>query len=249
MFLARRFQRSISFQTSAQAEAALDLLRVQPYIDEAFIDRDYRLEHAMYGCQPYRMSEPPGFEAVFHLGFRQDLLGASILQQPLIATFFTLLEKAYGLDPPPYDGAPYLTVPDEPPGEHVVFQGFGQSLMDHLPAEARTRLADFWRRLLAGIGREVVIVTAEADRDFYRDFDGRLVCPRGLLETARLIRSAKCFLGVQSAAAAVADGLKAPRIVFHWFRNADPSGPNGLTFALDASPDELLAAARARLGI
>ncbi|MFH1091459.1 MAG: hypothetical protein V1742_07805 [Pseudomonadota bacterium] len=247
--LARALGRPVCFQTSTYAQAATGLLKAQPYLAGCLIDESYRLEHTMYGCQPYLMREPPGFDRVFHLGFRQELLGPTVLSRHLIETFFYTFKKVYGLDLELYQGEKYIFVDESGQNEHVVFQGHGKSLMDHLKPPERQRLAEFWRYIRGGLGREVVMVTGESERDFYADFEGRVVCPADLLDTARLIASARCFIGVQSAAAAVADGLKVPRLIFHWFNNARPTGPNGLSFTLDADPAEVLAAFKERFGL
>ncbi|MBU2550970.1 MAG: hypothetical protein KKB20_21345, partial [Proteobacteria bacterium] len=202
--IGRHFGGPVSLQTSELCRPALGLLTVQPYLHQCFVDPDYVLEHVRYGCQPWRMSEPPGYDAILHLGFRRELLGASIMTRPLRETYFLVLEHEYGLSLPGPAQVPYLFLEEEPMEDIVVFQGYGETLMDHLGPEERQRLLAFWHRLFEGLGLDVRIVTGPRERSFYDGWGYPVVCPDDLLETARLIARARCFLGVQSAAAAVA---------------------------------------------
>jgi hypothetical protein len=185
------------------------------------------------------MSEPADFDRVYHLGFRPQITGDRILRQPLISTYFQILEQVYGRALPAYDGAPYLTIDSRETKNLVVFQGHGHTLMDLMDGKSKERLVMFWQRLFQMLDYKVVAVSGPEETAFYNRFDLPVNCPADMMETARLIKEARLFVGVQSAAAALADGLKTPRLIFSWFGNAMPTGPNGLTFSLDADPAEV----------
>ena len=119
---ALHFKTRVYYQTSEFCRPALPLLNQQPYIAEAFIDPHYKPDHARFGLQPYIMTEPPGYSEIFHLGFRPEILGASILVHPLIDTFFNTLDKVYQLRLEACNH-PYLHVGDGTLTNAVIFQG------------------------------------------------------------------------------------------------------------------------------
>ncbi len=249
MQLGRHFNAPVSLQTSDYCRAAVPLLRIQPCLEDCFIDPEYRLEHLRYGCQPWRMTEPDGTGPVFHLGFRQEILGRSVLDRHLIESFFIILEKAYGLDMPRNLDEQCLFLPEEPRRDFIVFNTWGDTLMDLMPDAARQKLLEFWAALFRCLDREVVAVAGPRDAAFHRRLGMPVIEPPDLLETARLISSSACFIGVQSAAAAVANGLKTPRLIFNWFRNACPTGANALGFSLDDDPRQTAARLKAAFRI
>ena len=239
MTLARSQNCLVTYQTSPYCRIAQSLVATQPYIDDCLIDEEYRLEHQKYGCQPYTMGEPAGFDRIYHLGFRPEVTGDRILRQPLISTYFQILEQVYGLTLPPYDGSPYLSVDSRETKNVIVFQGHGHTLMDLMDEKSRERLFRFWQTLFEMLDYKVVVVSGPDETAFYDRFDMPVHCPADMIETALLIKEARLFVGVQSAAAALADGLKTPRLIFSWFGNAMPTGPHGLSFSLDADPAEV----------
>lgn len=239
MALAQHSNSPITYLTSTYCRAVQSLVESQPYIDACLIDDEYQLEHLEYGCQPYTMSEPAGFDRVYHLGFRPEITGNRILRQPLIATFFQILKDVYDVTLPAYDGAPYLTVDSAEAEGVILFQGHGHTLMDLMDSDSRERLFRFWQQLFQMLDCKVLAVSGPNETGFYDRFDLPVHCPADMLETARMIKKARLFVGVQSAVAALTDGLKAPRLIFSWFGNAMPTGPHGLTFSLDADPAEV----------
>ena len=246
MSLARQKNRPVTYLTSPYCRAAQPLLKIQPYIDACLVDHEYRLEHLEYGCQPFTMSEPAGFDRIYHLGFRPEITGNRILKQPLIATFYHILKIVYDVTLPAYDGGPYLTVDTDKHDNVILFQGHGHTLMDLMDSDSRERLFRFWQDLFRMLDYKVLAVSGPKETGFYERFGLPVHCPADMLETAQMIKAARLFIGVQSAAAALADGLKTPRLIFSWFGNAMPTGPHGLSFSLDADPAEVAEALKQR---
>lgn len=245
--LKRQTKAAIYYQTGDYCLSALNLLSTQPYINGCLIDRTYIAADTRFGLQPYIMSEPDGFDHIYHLGFRPDLLGRSILTRPLIDTFFFTLSRVYNVQLAPYAGESYIFINnsktrDSRARDKVVFQGWGHTLMDLIDKQTREWLESFWRELLQRLDREIIIITGPDQKDYYSEFEAEIICPATLLESAELINQSRCFIGVQSAAAALADGLKKPRLVFSWFKNAIPAGANAITFGPGADPVEVSSA-------
>jgi len=247
--LKRHFDCEVSFQTSSYCRSGQTLLQAQPCLEECFIDEGYELEHTRYGCQPWLMAEPSEFTQVFHLGFRPKLLGRSVLTTHLIETFFVIIERGYGLSLKRNMTEPYLFADETSQEDYVVFNGFGETLMDLMDPGSISRLTGLWLNLFARLDREVIIVSGKQEMDFHKRFGLKVVCPGCLLETAGLISRAKCFIGVQSVCAALADGLKTPRLVFNWFQNAYPTGPNALAFTLQDRPETIIDSLKTRFGV
>ena len=234
MSLKDHFDRPVHFITSPYCRTAQRLLKVQPYLDDCLVDETYVLDHARYGCQPFQMSEPKGYSKIFHLGFRMALLGKTVLKRPLTETFYYTLEQVYGLHLSKNVENRYLFLEQEARKDFAVFQGYGQTLMDLTDAKTHQRLYDMWQDLFSILDLEIKIVTGPEEKDFYAGLGWDVVCPHDLFETARLIKKAKCFIGVQSVAAAIADGLKCPRLILNVFQNALPRGDNGMFFLPEA---------------
>ncbi len=230
MSLKDHFGRPIHFMTSPYCRAAQKLLKAQPYLDECFIEENYVLDHVRYGCQPYQMSEPEGYAEIFHLGFRMAVLGKFVLKRHLTETFYYTLEQVYGLNLIKRRENQYLFLEDENREDFAVFQGYGETLMDLTDTDAHQQLRGIWRDLFSALDLEIKIVTGPKEKDFYADFGCEIICPQDLFDTARLIKKARCFIGVQSVAAAIADGLKSPRLILNVFQNALPLGDNGMSF-------------------
>ena len=237
----------IVYQTSEYCRPALPLLAGQSFLHDHRLDADYRLEHTRYGCQPWKMAEPVGFSSIYHLGFQREILGPSILTRPLIDSFFLTLKARYDLELPPYAGARYLEA-ESPVGDYVAFQAHGDTFLDLTHPGTLTGLQRFWLEAIRLLGCEVIGLTGPDQIHHYDSFPCRVVCPKDLAETARIIAGARCFIGVQSVAAAIADGLKTPRLIFAGFHNALPTGPAGLSFGPGADPGEAIAALRKTAG-
>lgn len=234
--LAERLGGPVHLLTSDYCRAALPLLRAQPHLASVEVDPDYRLRDFSLGCQPWRMSEPAGYERVFHLGLRPDMAGPLIFQRHLSATFLKVAELASGLDLRWDPARPYLALGPEPAAGHVVFQGLGKTFAATAGRELLVRLRELWSGLLAGLGMEVIALAGPGEEDAYGWLDCRVARPPDLLAAARLIAGARAFVGVESVGAALADGLKAPRLLLDWFGNGLPTGPRGACFRLDEPP-------------
>lgn len=232
--LGRRLGLPVELMTSAYCAAALPLLERQPYLAGVHLDPAYRLQALGFGCQPWRMSEPPGYRRVLHLGFRPQRARRLAFRQHLIEYFFLSLGHHYGIALEPELDESYLFLEPPPPlAPYLLLHPWGQSLEQAAPAGFREALFDYWRRLvgLAALPVRLVLGPGEDAGPLARL--GEVHRPPDLLELARLIRDAACFLGVESAPAAVANGLKVPRLVLDYFGNALPTGPRGGSFRLD----------------
>ncbi len=238
--IGRRFGGELHLQISDYCRPALELLRAQPYLDRVFIDQAYRLRDAAFGCQPWAMSEPPGYERVFHLGLRPELVRAEVFKRHLIETFFVNFERAYGIGLEPGLDEAYLWVTGGGRREVIVFNGYGKTFLDLADQPLLDHLERLWRALFEAAGKEVVVVTGPAERERYGWLAAEVICPDDLFETAGIIAEAALFVGVESAPAAVANGLKTPRLVLDWFGNARPTGKNGASFRLDEPPRAIL---------
>lgn len=99
----------------------------------------------------------------------------------------------------------------------------------------RSRPTGSFAALLAGFPR-VIKVGVEADREALAGIPGELVTADDALELARLIASARFFIGSPSLPFAIAEGLKVPRLVdvFAPMPNAVPLGPLGWRLSADA---------------
>jgi hypothetical protein len=84
---------------------------------------------------------------------------------------------------------------------------------------------DLWGVLMAGIKLPLVVVGSRDDLNLagriFPFFDQAVFLqPENALELARLIRGARVFVGCQSLGAALAEGLKTPRLVDEVYANA-----------------------------
>ncbi|MCB2186623.1 MAG: hypothetical protein KQJ78_09415 [Deltaproteobacteria bacterium] len=243
--LAGRPGDEVHLLTARRSAAALPLLRAQPYVSGAELDPAYQPRDESLGVQPWRMSEPPGFDQVLHLGLRPELVGArDIFSRPLPLSFALNLRLAYGLDLRPDPAQAWLTVPAPEPGERVLFQGAGQTFNRLLDPALARHLAAFWPALFQALGRPVVGLGAPGEKAWYQGLGLALLTPPDLLAAARLIAGAPWFVGVESVGAALANGLDAPRLILDYFGNALPATARGLAFRADESPRDVAARAR-----
>lgn len=238
--LREHFGCSIDYQTSEYCRPAISLIKSQPCIEDCFIDPDYVLENFYYGCQPPLMSEPPGYDRVFHLGFRKEIFGGDIHKSPLLITPYITLEKEYGIKLEKKIGGKYLFLDEADKGNYTVLVGFGESMRVQFRRWQRPWYRRFWRKIARNIEGELIILARQEEENFYRRFGGEIFCPRDLLETANVINNARCYIGIQSVSAAIADGLKSPRLVLDYFDNAPTAGKNSDVFNLGDDTDAIL---------
>jgi len=123
---------------------------------------------------------------------------------------------------------PFLALPE--PIEH---RSDGPILLSLTP---RYRFQDraYFARLLEGFGPVIQVGIAE-EAHVYDGLPGEFVSARDALELARLIASARLFVGSPSLPYAIAEGLKVPRIVDvpEYPLNAFPLGDNGWVLPAD----------------
>ena len=91
----------------------------------------------------------------------------------------------------------------------------------------------YWRELFRLTGLPVIGLAGPNQPDPPPRLVDGVVRPADLLECARFIKKSACFAGLESGPAAVANGLKTPRLVLDFVGNSLPTGPNGDTFRLD----------------
>lgn len=241
--LAAHAGRPLHLATSALCAPAQGLLAAQPYVERAFIDQNWQLQEIGLGYQPWRMAEPPEYQAVYHLGLRPDWARGRVFGQHLMETFLQNACHAYGLELGLDLGARFLFLPPAPGEDFIALHAWGQSLALAGGAGLLPLALDYWGRLLDSVGLPVKGILGPGEEDIYAPLGIQSERPRDLLELAETIDSARLFLGVESAPNALAQGLSAPRLVLDYFGNALPQGPGGRSFRLD----EPLEAVRARL--
>lgn len=248
--LGRQLDAQVSLMTSPACRAAAPLLAAQPYLAQVRLDRAYQPEHDRCGLQPWRMAEPPGYDRVLHLGLRPELVGREVMNRPLAATFARNLSRAYGLEVKPDQDKPFLILPPQPRGEHLAFNGWGQTFGRLAGPQVEAYLRRLWPALLAGAGRPVLAACGPDDAAWHQSLGLAVAQPPDLLALARLIQGAAAFVGVESLGAAVANGLKSPSLVLDYFGTGLPTGPGAASFRLDEQPaaiaaklDEVLAGA------
>jgi len=232
----------IDYQISAYCKPALKLLKTQSYIGDVIIDESYRIMHTKYGCQPYKMNEPEGYDHIFHLGFRPSLFGGSILDGSyhLIEVNFVTLERIYKLSLDFNLEDQFLFIEEHKKENYIVFN-CGSFIQDQALLQ-RSYLVGKWNVIFEELSHdEVVILCTQEERDFFSTyFNKECIITDDLLEAALVIDNAKFFLGCQSACYAIAEGLKVPRLILHIYKNAYPVGENGFSLTLRDNISETL---------
>ena len=239
MSLREHFDCEIDYQTSEYCRPAVSLIKSQPCVEDCFIDPDYILENFYYGCQPPMMSEPPGYDKVIHFGFKKELLG-DVHTSHLIKVPYITLEKGYDLKLPGNTDDEYLFLAGKDQKDYIVLIGFGETMRFQFRRWQHWGYRRFWRKIARRIEGELIIIARPNEEYFYRGFGGEIICPRDLMETANIINNAGCFIGGQSVGAAIADGLKTPRLILNYFSSSSPVGRNSDVFSLDDSTDTIL---------
>ena len=237
----QHFRAEIVYQTSPLCRAAEPLLAVQPYLAGTLVDESYRLEAVGLGYQPWKMAQPTGFDLVFHLGLRPDFVRDLVFRQYLGDTFLHNFNLGYGFSPQVEQAGQYLFLPDEPVEPFIAFHGFGETISKIAQPEVLTLMDRYWRELFRRTGLKVVGLAGPDQPDPPPGLVDELVKPADLLECAGIIKRAACFAGLESGPAAVANGLKTPRLVLDFVGNSLPTGPNGDTFRLDEPFDKVAA--------
>lgn len=231
--LQKFFNREVHFQISEYCRPLKKLLEVQPYIKEVFISEDYKVANFDKGCQPWEMPEPEGYDKIFHLGIRPDREINHLIETP-----FEILREEYNVELPVNKDQKYLFLEKRPPHsvnalhkDCVVFNMFGESFVP-LNNYSLHLLDDLWQDILKVVDEECIAVSGQRESFQYKNYDVGLICPIDFYETACMINYSRCFVGVQSACAAIANGLKVPRIILCGYTNAIPTGDNFKTIEL-----------------
>lgn len=231
----------IDYMTSEFCEAAIPLLKEQPCVNDAFIDEKYVQLSDKCGIQPADMSEPEGYDHIYHLGFRREIIGSPIRRSHLIDAHFATMLKRYDIDLEPRYHGRYLWAKPKQIEDYVVFSAYGESL--HGSIYYRQNVAAINRYfidLLKKLRKRVVIITGPQHYPFYEKFDQLITIPSDLSEAADIISKARGFIGVQSCPYVIADGLRVPLLVLKTFSHVMPLGDNGLTFTVDQPIDSVV---------
>jgi|GEM_PF-5655682 len=242
MQLGRHLDASIDLQ--AAARPALPLLRRQPYLHRAFAPTNRPGEGGRpFASPPWR--PPPGqaYDAIYHLGVYHTLCPNDIFSMHIGELYFRNLERGYGLALPRNLEERCLFAPQQAPEECIVFHGLGGTFQRYAGPELLRALPAFWAALFERVDLPVVAVCGPGEKALYDWFQGPVVESPDMLATAGLLLRARCFVGVESSPAALANGLKTPRLVLSYFGNASPTGERGASFYLD----EPMAAIEAKL--
>lgn len=248
MQLGRHLEASIDLQ--AAAKPALPLLRQQPYLHLAFGPTNRPGEGGRpFASPPWRMPPRQAYDAVYHLGVYHTLCPNDIFAMHIGELYFRNLERGYGVELPRNLGERTLFAPSPTPEDCIVFHGLGGTFQRYAAAELLRALPAFWAALFARAPLPVVAVCGPGERAHYDWFRGPVVESPDMLATAGLLLRARCFVGVESAPAALANGLKVPRLVLSYFGNAYPTGQNGASFSLDEPLEAIEAKLRAVLAL
>jgi hypothetical protein len=248
--LKERLKCEVDLLTSPYCGPILPLLRELPYLGRVLTDETYRPSSDGFGLQPWQMSEPSGYDRVFHLGYRIELLGRRAYSVHLKRIPAIMLRRAYGVRVRVRTRDPFLGAarPEEratPP--FYVFSGYGRSFLVDMPPEFRDRMDRLWRAIIPAIPMKGLVLTSEADRGFYDGLGLEVQCPADFLETARVMRRASFFLGGQTSCMAVAEGLGLPIAYFHWIKRVERRGRGVVVFGAMDSPERVLARIERRM--
>jgi len=217
--LQKFFNREVHFQISEYCRPLKKLLEVQPYINKVFINENYKIEKISPGCQPWKMPEPKGYDKIFHLGIRPYREVVHLIEAP-----FEILKDEYNIDLPLNKDQRYLFL-EKKHKDYISFNMYGESFA---PLNYFTLhfLTDLWHDILKSVDEKCIAVSGISEISKYKMFDVELICPVDFYETAQIINDSRCFVGLQSACAAVANGLKVPRVILCEYTNAIPTGDN-----------------------
>ena len=224
--ISKHFSSPVSIQISHYCGAIEKLLLVQDYIDQVYIDHNYKVKHEHRGFQPHTLEPIEGFEKVFELGYREED-DYDLINNHLRGYGFFALKEFYGLVLDELDG-PSLTLPfDMGSSDKFVFQGFGETLDMVLGPDRVNNIMIHWAAVLRSTGKNYLVVTGPREALRYKALGFETLVSYDLLETAMILTQAKGVIASQSIVAALANELQTHRLVLGVFQNAVPTGRNG----------------------
>jgi hypothetical protein len=186
----------IDMYTSEFCRAAKDLVKYQPYINDFIIPKDYVIDNAGQGVQPWKMDIPEGYDKVFQLGFE------FFPQGPL----HTFIAKRAG-----------LSTVEFPTYKHpgVIFYNEPYVVVAYCKSRSYPRLQEAYVDFMNMCPIKCVQIGLEDEllpgtkADIKRDLN--------LLDTASLIANASAFVGFYSSPLVIANGFPGlPKIVTMW---------------------------------
>lgn len=232
----------ISILTSEYCRPAIPLLISQPYIKNALIDDSYVCLSNMCGMQPPELRELKGYDKIFQLGFRRDIIGSPLSYLHIVNSFEATMKIRYGINLNHWDhDDKYIHVEDATTQNYIVFNNYGHAFYmafkTHGPGH--TRLIGLWHDLFHLIKKntltKILIITGPDEvkyhEEHFKDI-GKIYVPKDLLDAASVIAKASMFIGLPSCPYVLADGLKIPRLTIGVYRHILPLGPNGYVFQL-----------------
>lgn len=185
----------IDFYTSEYCAPLRRLFEYQLSIGRFYISPGYIIERMDMGVQPYIMPVHPGYDVVYHLGFRR-VPNQAIHQFIYKETFGYDYPLAIEYDYPPID--PPLSIP------YVCIAPRGET-------SYKSFFIDLAHKLMSN-GVAVAWIGSKEDKI---DPVGWDATGKDMLDTLSILAHSKGFVGLMSSQLVLANGFDIPRIAVH----------------------------------
>lgn len=226
--LCRKHKTTCDFYTSDYCTPLKRLFEYQWYVDNFIVPEEYHIERMDMGVQPWRMPVKPGYDAVYHLGYRYvpNISLPDFMAKTAGIEFSPKIEYQY----------PEIETLDEP---YMVMAARGESSYKDLFLEVIEK-------------SPIRVVQIGGKGEYIGDDPG--ATGMDMLETVSWISKAEAFVGLMSSQLALANGFNIPKVAPHdgvsWdmrhvvysprnFYPINPSADDILYLALE-TPEELL---------
>jgi len=196
--IAKETATKIDFYTSDYCLPMRRLVEYQRYINAFYESPGYKIERMDMGCQPYTMPVHPGYDVIYHLGFRTV---------PDQAIHQFIYKQTFGHDYPlpiEYD-YPKINPPLTKP--YICIAPRGNTSFNDLFSDIATKCISN--------GIAVAVIGGNGDnqlayKERFVDFTGK-----DMLDTLSVLSHAHGFVGLMSAMLVLANGFDFPRIAVH----------------------------------